>query len=110
MNAKIERGLTACLLATAVGAWGHEGPHKASPRVMLTQSQALKSAFAGLSVERRTAFLSEAQVESASRLSECRHESAVLTYYVARSTTGYAGAAFFEAHGFGTGARPSWWF
>lgn len=98
MNIKIESVFAACLLATAIGAWGHEGPHKAPPRVMLTQSQALKSAFAGLSVERRTAYLSEAQVESASRLSECRHESAVLTYYVARSTTGPAGAAFFESH------------
>lgn len=65
---------------------------------MLTQRQALQSAFAGLSVERKTAYLSEAQVERASRLSECQNESAVVTYYVARSTTGLAGAAFFESH------------
>jgi len=65
---------------------------------MRTQSQALQTAFPGLSVDRKTAFLNEAQVERVSRLSECGSESAVVTYYVARSTAGPAGVAFFESH------------
>lgn len=90
--------LTACLLAAAVGAWGHEGPHKAEPGLMLTQSQALEEAFGGYSVERRTAYLTKEQVEQASAMSGCRHESAVVSYYLARSTSGLVGAAFFESH------------
>lgn len=91
-------GLTACLLASAVGAWGHEGPHKAEPGLMLTQSQALEDAFAGFSVERRTSYLTKEQIEQVSALSGCRHESAVVSYYLARSTAGLVGAAFFESH------------
>lgn len=90
--------LTACLLAAAVSAWGHEGPHKSEPGLILTQSQALQEAFAGYSVERQTVYLTKEQVEQASALSGCRHESAVVSYYVARSTTGLVGAAFFESH------------
>ncbi len=86
------------LLTLSVGAWGHEGPHKAEPGLMLTQSQALQEAFAGYSVERRTAYLTKEQVEQASAMSGCRHESAVVSYYLARSTAGLVGAAFFESH------------
>lgn len=91
-------GIAACLVATAVGAWGHEGPHKAEPRRMLTQSQALQAAFPGLNLERKTAYLAKAELERATKLSGCLHESAVVSYYLAHSTTGIVGAAFFESH------------
>lgn len=91
-------GIAICVLTTAIGAWGHEGPHKSEPGLMLTQSQALQEAFGGYGVERQTAYLTKEQVEQASALSGCRHESAVVSYYLARSTTGLVGAAFFESH------------
>lgn len=97
MNMMI-RGIAICLLTIAVGSWGHEGPHKAEPRLMLTQSQALQKAFSGLTIERKTAYLDKAQLERASELSGCRHESAVVSYYLAHSTMGIVGAAFFESH------------
>ncbi|MBI3288083.1 MAG: nuclear transport factor 2 family protein [Elusimicrobia bacterium] len=65
---------------------------------MLTQSQALRAAFGEHGVERRTAYLTKEQVEQAAAMSGCPHESAVVSYYLARSTTGLIGAAFFESH------------
>ncbi|MDX6768793.1 MAG: hypothetical protein SF051_04625 [Elusimicrobiota bacterium] len=65
---------------------------------MLTQSQALQEAFAGFVVERRTAYLTKEQMEQAAAMSGCRHESAVVSYYLARSSAGPVGAAFFESH------------
>lgn len=89
---------SAGLLTLTVGAWGHEGPHKTEPGLMLTQSQALQEAFAGYDVERQTAYLTKDQIEQVSTMSGYRHESAVVSYYLARSTTGLVGAAFFESH------------
>lgn len=91
-------GIAAFLAATAVASWAHEGPHKAEPRLMLTQSQALAKAFPGSTIERKTAYLDKAQLERAAMLSGCRHDSAVVSYYLAQSTMGVVGAAFFESH------------
>lgn len=65
-----------------------------SARVLLAQKDALAIAFpGGMAPERRTAFLSDAQVKEAERLARSKLESRVWTYYVAGSTW-----AYFESH------------
>lgn len=92
------RGCGACLLAlllaTPAGGSAQEAPR-------LTQDEALRLAFpepAGL--ERRTAFLTDAQLARAAALAgrEARPASAVVTYYVASLGDSLLGAAYFDAH------------
>jgi Na+-translocating ferredoxin:NAD+ oxidoreductase RnfG subunit len=51
-------------------------------------------------IERRTAFLSDADLERAAVLAgrDARPASGVVTYYVARSGDSLAGVAYFDAH------------
>ncbi|MBI5597184.1 MAG: FMN-binding protein [Elusimicrobia bacterium] len=81
-------GLLAALLMTAA-----EG----QARLLLTQKQALELAFpAGSSVERKTAFLSDAQVKEAEALARAKVESRVWTYYAGASSGAPSGYAYFD--------------
>jgi hypothetical protein len=67
----------------------------------LTQDEALRLAFPSPAViERRTAFLSDADLARAGALAggEAPPASAVVTYYVARAGDSLLGAAYFDAH------------
>lgn len=71
----------------------------ARARVLLSQKEALALAFpAGTAAERRTAFLTDAQVRSAEERSGAKIEAKVWTYYVGRSTGGVERTAYFESH------------
>lgn len=66
----------------------------------LTQDQALAMAFPGAEVERRTAYLGDAELDEASRIAgpDVPIESGVVTYYVAREAGTPVGVAYFDAH------------
>jgi hypothetical protein len=70
-----------------------------SARLLLSQKQALALAFPpGLSVERRTAYLTEDQVKTARKLGSVKIEGLVWTYYVGVSSQGVQGYAYFDTH------------
>ena len=76
-------------------------PHTAAAQAVLTQDQALRLAFPEPArIERRTAFLSDAQLKAARRLAGPGIEirSNVLTYYVALRNGTPLGVAYFDAH------------
>lgn len=66
----------------------------------LTQDEALRLAFGSADVERRTAFLDEAQLEAARGLAGPRSgiDRGILTYYVATQDGAPVGVAYFDAH------------
>lgn len=84
------------------GAW--IGTVRASPaaaQVRLTQQEALRLAFpAPAAIERRTAFLSEAELEAVRRLAgpDVEVRQRVLTFYVGRQDGEPLGVAYFDAH------------
>ena len=59
----------------------------------MSQKDALSLAFPGMTPERKTAFLTDAQAHAAEAAAQSKLESKVWTYYVAGSTT-----AYFESH------------
>lgn len=67
-------------------------------QIFLTQGEALELAFPGSGVERRTAYLSDAELARAGELAGQPVEVGVVTYYVARSEGAPVGAAYFDAH------------
>ena len=68
-------------------------------KVFLTQEEALRLAFPGARVERRTAFLTEAQQKEARRLSgEEELPSALAAYYVGTKDGRILGTAYFDTH------------
>jgi len=68
-------------------------------KVFLTQEEALRLAFPGAKVERRTAFLTEAQQKDARKLSGDEElPPALVSYYVATKDGRPAGTAFFDTH------------
>lgn len=73
---------------------------EASAQVFLTQEEALDLAFPGARVERVTAYLDQAQLDSARTLAggDVKIERSVIPYYVARSDDGPVGVAYFDAH------------
>ena len=84
----------AAALFAAVGARAQEAPR-------LTQEEALRLAFPSPAViERRTAFLRDADLARAGALAggDAPPASAVVTYYVARAGDSLLGAAYFDAH------------
>lgn len=81
--------LLAALLAPA-------GP--AGAKVFLTVDEALKLAFPGCDVARRTAFLTPEQVRRARELSQGEVTSALVNYYVATRSGQPAGTAYFDTH------------
>ncbi len=70
----------------------------AAAKVFLTVDEALKLAFPGAQVERRTAYLKDAEVKRARELAGVEVESALLTYYAAAKDDKPAGTAYFDRH------------
>lgn len=70
----------------------------AGARVLLSQKDALALAFPGLAVERRTAYLSEEQRKRAEEDGHVKVDSRVWSYYVAASSEGARGYAYFDSH------------
>lgn len=86
------------VIAMASAAFGPPAPAYAQT---LTQEEALRLAFPGAdAVERRTAYLDDAQVARARSLAgpEAEIESEIVTYYVAREGEAVLGVAYFDAH------------
>jgi len=86
-------------IALTVAHWGV--PRAAEGQVLLTQEEALRLAFpAPAEVERRTAFLDEAQRVEVERLAAPAEasERSVVTYYVGHLDGKPLGAAYFDAH------------
>jgi electron transport complex protein RnfG len=71
----------------------------AGAKVFLTQDEALRLAFPGAAIERRTAFLTEAQRREARRLSgDPELPAALVTYYAATKDEAPVGTAYFDTH------------
>jgi len=62
----------------------------------LSPPQTVQAAFPSYKVERKTLFLTPAQVQRIERLSRTKINSRLFSYYVARSSAGVAGVAFFD--------------
>ena len=84
-------------LVLAAPLWGAAG---AGAKTYLTRSQALELAFPkDAKVERKTAFLTDAQADAAKKKARAPLDSKVWTYYQAASSTGAPlGWAYFETH------------
>ncbi len=68
-------------------------------KVFLTQEEALRLAFPGAKIERKTAFLTQAQQKEAQKLSGDEEvPGALVAYYVARSDGKEIGTAYFDTH------------
>lgn len=67
-------------------------------RVFLSQEEALKLAFPGASIERRTLFLTEAEQQEAAALAGGGRPSALAVAYVATRDGSLAGTAYFDTH------------
>lgn len=67
-------------------------------KVFLSVDEALKLAFPGCQVERRTAYLTAEQVKRARALSGGEVPSALVTHHVARRNGQPAGVAYFDTH------------
>jgi hypothetical protein len=67
-------------------------------KVFLTQEEALKLAFPGAVVERKSIFLTEAEVAEVARLSGGEKPSALAAAYVASRDRKVVGTAYFETH------------
>lgn len=67
-------------------------------KVFLSVDEALKLAFPGCQVERKTAYLTAEQVRRARELSGVEVPSALVTYYLARRAGQPAGTAYFDTH------------
>lgn len=71
----------------------------ADGKVFLTQEEALKLAFPGAKIERRTAYLTEAQQKAAQKHSgDEEPPSALATYYVGTKDGREVGMAYFDTH------------
>jgi electron transport complex protein RnfG len=70
----------------------------AGAKVFLTQEEALNLAFPRVTVERRTAFLTEAEQQEVMRLSGGPRPSALAVAYVARKDGRLLGTAYFDTH------------
>jgi hypothetical protein len=70
----------------------------ASSKVFLTQDEALRLAFPGCEVTRRTAYLTPEQVRRAHDLSGEEVPSALLVYYQARRNSQLMSTAYFDTH------------
>ncbi|MEX1274983.1 MAG: hypothetical protein WEE20_03575 [Bacteroidota bacterium] len=75
------------------------GSVTASAQVYLTRDEALKQHFPDAStIERKTVFLTDRQVETIQERAKAKVESKVLTYYVGMSGSKPLGYAFLETH------------
>lgn len=92
--------VTALVLALATQGIPAGGASAAHAQAFLTQEEALALAFPPpATVERRTAYLDEAQIAAANRRAGgAEVESGITTYYVGRTEEGPVGYAYFDAH------------
>jgi len=68
-------------------------------QVLLTQDEALRLAFPEpATIERRTAFLEQSQIDSVAMLAGSKPAGTLVTYYVGRSGSESLGAAYFDGH------------
>jgi len=67
-------------------------------QAFLTKESALEAHFPNSKIERKTAFLSENDVEKIQETAKSRVQSRVITYYVGKDGDGKAGYAFFDTH------------
>ncbi len=88
--------MTKARLALALVLLGPASPGLA--KVFLTQEEALRLAFPGATVERRSVFLTEAEVSEVARLSGGPRPSALAVAYVATKDGRLAGTAYFDTH------------
>ena len=86
--------MSAFLLITALGVFLACGWLEA--KTYLTQPQALQIAFSSYQVQRKTLFLTAVQAAQIEQASGIKPDSLIYSYYVARSSTGIAGIAFFD--------------
>lgn len=89
MSSKRLLSLSLLLLAAAL---------PAAARVFVSQDEALKLAFPGCEVSRRTAFLTPEQLKRAQGLAGVEVPSALVNYYVATKGGQPAGTAYFDTH------------
>jgi hypothetical protein len=96
--------VAAAVLALAAVARPQAPTAEAAPRarapaqVLLTVEEALKLAFPGCEIEKRTLFLTREQMELAGELAGEEIPSAIAYAYVARKDGRLAGTAYFDAH------------
>jgi len=85
--------------SVAIGAALAALPPSASGQA-LTQDEALALAFPGAALERRTAYLADAELERVRELAgpDVDIESTVVSYYVARREAEAVGVAYFDVH------------
>jgi electron transport complex protein RnfG len=88
----------ALLVATAACAALALAPASAGARVLLTVDEALRLAFPGATVERRTLFLTPAQLARAEALGGQKPASAIVHPYVATKDGAAVGTAYFDSH------------
>jgi hypothetical protein len=88
-------GLLRAIVLTALGL-AVSAP--AAARVLLSVEEALELAFPGCEVERRTVFLTEAELARARELSGEAVESALVHPYEARCAGEAGGTAYFDSH------------
>ncbi len=69
-----------------------------SAKVFLTQEEALKLAFPGAAIDRRTAFLTEAERQEVARLTGGPASSALAVFYAATRDGQLLGTAYFDTH------------
>lgn len=69
-----------------------------SAKVFLTVEEAVRLAFPGCEVARRTAYLTAAQLRQARELAGIEVPTALVTYYQARRSGQAAGTAYFDTH------------
>jgi hypothetical protein len=87
--------------AFLLAAWSAlAGTGRAPAKVFLTQAEALRIAFPeGVTVERRTAFLTDAQQREVQKLARTENPpEALVVYYVGRRDGQPVGTAYFDTH------------
>jgi len=74
-------------------------PYHANAQVYLTRDEALRVHFPrAMSIDRKTLYLTDGQVEQIQAQARASVESKLVTYYVARGSRGVDGYAFLETH------------
>lgn len=89
-------GSSAVLLAVALVVASATSPARA--RVLVTVDEALALAYPGAEIERRTAFLTDAQRARATELAGQAPASAIVHPYVAKRDGEVIGTAYFDSH------------
>ena len=80
-------------------------------KVIKTQQQALQEAFPNSdSIDRKTLFLTEKQVNQIQKLAKAKLESKIVTFYVGKKADSLMGYAFSKAISFGPSRRHLWLF